>query len=108
MEGQAVGGNLTEGENALAPAPEQCGPAGWFARVKADRRLPLAAVSIARLMMDGRPRSLVEFADESGFSLRQTPEAIKRLEAAGHVRVIRSKGGPGRKNRVLLIHGGAQ
>lgn len=97
-----------EGKHTPTARPNNA-PAAWFEQVKADRRLTLAAVSIARLMQDQRPRSLVEYASETGLSLRVVPKAIRRLEAAGHVRVIRSRGGPGRKNRFVLVHtGGAQ
>ncbi|CAJ0866654.1 hypothetical protein AMST5_01880 [freshwater sediment metagenome] len=103
-------GVLDRGESAPSAPAQQCTPRTWFETVKADRRLcrSFAALSIARIMQDGRPRSLLEYAAETGLGHRVIPTAIRRLEDAGHVRVIRSKGGPGRKNRVLLIHGGAQ
>ncbi|RTL88615.1 MAG: Lrp/AsnC family transcriptional regulator [Hyphomicrobiales bacterium] len=102
--------DATVGGNHTPPAAGNNAPgSGWFDALRADRRLTMAAVSLARLMQDGRPRSLVEFSAESGFSLRQVPEAVKRLEAAGYVRVIRTKGGPGNRNRfVRTIPGGAQ
>lgn len=97
-----------------APTPNNASAAlvGWFHAVRADRRLPLSAVSIARLIQDGRTRSAVEYADDSGFSLRTIPSAIRALERTGHVIVIRGNrglGGRGHKTRLLpVLTGGAQ
>lgn len=107
--GAGRGQRKAENEDTPPARPNNAGPAAWFGAVRVDRRLTMAAVSVARLMQDGRPRSLVEYADQTGLSLRAIPAAVRRLEAAGHIRVIRSRGGPGRKNRFVLVHkGGVQ
>ncbi len=98
---------------ALAPILNNAASslAGWFAAVKSDRRLPLSAVSLARLVQDGRDRSAIEYSADSGFSLRTIPSAIRALERAGHVIVIRGNrglGGRGYKTRLLpVMTGGA-
>lgn len=80
---------------------------GWFAAVRTDSTLPLSAMSLARVLADGRLRSAVELAAATGFSLRTIPMAAASLERAGWV-VRRRGGGQGRKTKfILTIPGGA-
>lgn len=89
-----------EGQNTPpAPVNNATGP-GWFAAVRTDRRLPLSAVSLARVIAEGRPLSAVELAAATGFSLRMVPLAAARLERAGWV--VRLRGG-GRRRKTRFV-----
>ena len=99
--------NEDRADNAPGGAPKQCaGDGSWFDAIRRDNRLTVSDVSLARVILDGRRRSLVELSDATGFSLRIIPDAIKRLERAGYIAVTRG-GGRGRKNSYAITMGAA-
>jgi hypothetical protein len=98
------GGNISRpaaGNNLAARA--------WLDAVRHARPVGVSVVAVAREVAADQCVSNRELSDRTGHTEFTCQRAKRRLVAMGFLRVVRSPGGPGRRNRyVLTVPGGAQ